>query len=155
MIDLFSGHSLEISLDGRIGWLGELITLGGKTFIKFNVVCHIYKNIEWVSCIAYGNKASLIDQYAQKGTEVKIKGYQKTDKWEDKQSKEIKSKKNLIVENIGFTGNIKNSLKLNNEQIDLNISDEDNEKAINYAKGVVCRALHFFGFSNLTIQKTL
>ena len=133
MMDLFSGHSYDISVDGRIGWLGDLTTINGKTFLKFNVACHLFKNIEWTNCIAYGDKASLIDKYASKGSEIKIRGHQKTDRWEDKKSKEIKTKKHLVVEKIGFINNTKNANKHIEVSIDTKISEDENIRAIEMA----------------------
>ncbi|MBK2297317.1 single-stranded DNA-binding protein [Francisella philomiragia] len=140
MIDLFSGHFLETSLQGRIGWIGKLESKNGKQFLNFSVACHIHKTIEWVHCIAYQNKAELIDKFAMKGTVVSIRGYNKTSTWQDDDTNKKRSRTSVIVKEVGFISNTKNEYSSTTHTFDISeheLNEEESSRAIQYAKTIL------------------
>ncbi|MBK2341718.1 single-stranded DNA-binding protein [Francisella philomiragia] len=139
MIDLFTGHRTRTEIQARVGWIGELMNKDGKYFISFNLVSHIFKNVEWYSCIAYDENAKQIDRFAQLGTEMYIEGYNRTDNWTDKDGIK-RNKTNVIVRNLGFIANTKSELNYNDYEhkaFNHEMSEEDNQAAIEIAKKVL------------------
>lgn len=138
MMDLFTGHRSKTEIQARVGWLGELRNKDGKYFISFYLVSHIFKNVEWHSCIAFDEKAKLIDRFAQPGTEMFISGYNRTDNWTDKDGVE-KKKTNVIVRELGFIAKTKSEINYNDYEKDFNyeMTEEDNQIAIEIAKKVL------------------
>lgn len=137
MIDLFSGHFLETNLQGRVGWLGKLESNNGKKYINFSVACHVHKNVEWINCAAYERHAELINDFAKKGTEISIKGYNKTTTWKEAEKK--RSKTIVVVRELGFISGTKNERKFESKISieDYMPTEEENARAINYAKSIL------------------
>jgi single-strand DNA-binding protein len=140
MIDLFSKSINLLIAKGKIGRIGELYNPNTKPYIKFSIACNSHNHTEWYNCIAYGRYAEWLSQYAQKATEVTILGTPKTEKWDDKNGKK-RSKQTIHVEKLGFGDDTKPTISRPTKEDDylknIEISEEDNEKALKMAKFLV------------------
>jgi single-strand DNA-binding protein len=58
----------------------------------------------FLDCVAYGKQAELINKHFQKGKEIFLIGRIKYDAWEDKTTKQRRSKVMLAVEKFQFVG---------------------------------------------------
>lgn len=58
----------------------------------------------FVDCTAWGKTAEIAGQYLRKGSKVAVEGRLKLDQWEDKQTKQNRSKLHVVVENLEFVG---------------------------------------------------
>lgn len=62
------------------------------------------EEVSFIDCEAWGKTAEVIAQYHKKGSSILIQGRLKMDTWEDKQSKEKRSKLKVVVETFSFIG---------------------------------------------------
>ena len=60
------------------------------------------EEVTFVDVDAFGKQAETIGQYLKKGRPILIEGRLKLDQWEDKQTKQKKSKLGVVLENFQF-----------------------------------------------------
>lgn len=58
----------------------------------------------FIDCEAWGRTAEVITEYHSKGSAILIEGRLKMDTWEDKNTKEKRSKLKVVVESFSFVG---------------------------------------------------
>jgi len=63
---------------------------------------------EWLSCVVWGKRAEVINQYLSKGSGVLVHGKLQTRKWQDKDGRD-QYKTEINVSDFTFTGGGKNS----------------------------------------------
>ena len=59
---------------------------------------------EWHDVEVWGKQAETVAQYLAKGRQVYVEGRLKTDKWQDKQSGQERSKVKIVAESVRFIG---------------------------------------------------
>ena len=59
---------------------------------------------EWFSCVAFKQTAETVGSYVTKGKQIYVEGRQKTDRWEDKETGQQRSRVKLIVSNVVLLG---------------------------------------------------
>jgi single-strand DNA-binding protein len=62
------------------------------------------EEVTYVDCEAWGKTAELVAKYLTKGRPALVDGRLKMDQWEDKTTREKKSKMKVVVENVQFLG---------------------------------------------------
>ena len=89
-------------------------TPSGSSVCSFSVaVNRVYRDasgeqkedVSFIDCSAWGKLGEMISQYAKKGTGVLISGRLSQRSWEDKETKQKRSRVEIIVEDFNFTGN--------------------------------------------------
>jgi single-strand DNA-binding protein len=58
--------------------------------------------VSYIDCAAFNKKAEVIEKYFSKGRAIFVEGRLKQDTWEDKTTKEKRSKLRVVVENFHF-----------------------------------------------------
>lgn len=67
------------------------------------------EEVTFVECKAWNKSAEMIAQYFKKGSPIFIEGRLTQEAWEDKNSKEKKSRTRVLVENFQFVGSKRES----------------------------------------------
>ena len=62
------------------------------------------EEVSFVDCDAWGKTAETMGSYLAKGSAILVEGRLKTESWEDKTTKEKKSKLKVVVEQFRFAG---------------------------------------------------
>ena len=88
-------------------------TPNGASVCSFAVaVNRVYKDsngeqkedVSYIDCSAWGRLAEMISQYAKKGTGVLVSGRLDQRSWEDKETKQKRSRVEIVVEDFNFVG---------------------------------------------------
>lgn len=88
-------------------------TPNGASVCSFSVaVNRVYKDsngdqkedVSFIDCSAWAGLAEMIAQYAKKGTSVLVSGRLDQRSWEDKDTKQKRSRVEIVVEDFNFTG---------------------------------------------------
>lgn len=81
--------SARTQIKGNIGSIEAKFTDTGKMICNFSVAVNIgwgdKKKTNWYKCIAWERTAELINQLAEKGTQILVDGNQEIREWEDKE----------------------------------------------------------------------
>lgn len=62
------------------------------------------EEVTFVDCDAFGKPAEIIARYMAKGRGIMIEGRLKLEQWEDKQTKQQRSRLGVVIENFQFVG---------------------------------------------------
>jgi len=62
------------------------------------------EEVAFIDCEAWGRTAEVITEYHKKGSPILVQGRLKLDSWEDKNTKEKRSKLKVVVESFSFIG---------------------------------------------------
>ena len=85
-------------------------TNGGLAVGKFTLAVDMRKNkngekvTEFIDMTAFGKTAETLGKWCKKGKEIAVTGEFRTDKWEDKESGQKRSKSYIVVNNFNFLG---------------------------------------------------
>ncbi len=60
------------------------------------------KEVSFIDCVAYGNRAEAITKYFKKGRKILIEGRLKQEKWTDKETQKMQSRIRVVVESFHF-----------------------------------------------------
>ena len=102
----------QVILKGGIVKDPELkYTKDNVAFLRFNLACpcQVQKNgqreevVDYVPCMAWGNRAEVIGKYCVKGTQIFIAGKVKTDKYDGKDGQTVWTPY-VLVQDIQFAG---------------------------------------------------
>lgn len=100
----------QINIVGSLGRDPELMfTQGGRALCKFTVaVSHRYKvgddwkeETAWIDCAAWAELGEHVAASCSKGTRVMVAGRLKADEWEDRETKQKRSKLTCVAESVG------------------------------------------------------
>lgn len=89
-------------------------TPNGASVCSFSVaVNRVYRDasgeqredVSFIDCSAWGKLGEMINQYAKKGTGVLVSGRLDQRSWEDKETKQKRSRVEIVVEDFNFVGN--------------------------------------------------
>ncbi|MGA2052407.1 MAG: single-stranded DNA-binding protein [Opitutales bacterium] len=89
------------------------VTPGGHTICKFTVACNRKfksqdgqekEEVSYVDVDAFGRQAETISKYFSMGKPILLEGRLRQDKWEDKNTKEKRSKLMVVLEGFSFVG---------------------------------------------------
>ena len=89
------------------------VTPGGAAICKFTVACNRKfkmqngeerEDVAFIDVDSFGKQAEVISKYFTKGKPILLEGRLKLDKWEDKTTKEKRSKLGVVLENFTFVG---------------------------------------------------
>ena len=104
----------QVSLIGNLTRDPELrVTPKGTVVCQFGIaVNHKYKGadgnlaeeVTFLDCEAWGKTAEAVSKYCTKGKPVFVGGRLKLDQWEDKNTKEKRSRVKVVAENVQFLG---------------------------------------------------
>ncbi len=62
------------------------------------------EDVSFIDCSAWGKLGEMISQYAKKGSGVLVSGRLSQRSWEDKETKQKRSRVEIVVEDFNFTG---------------------------------------------------
>ena len=88
-------------------------TANGSSVCGFSVaVNRVYRDsngeqkedVSFIDCSAWGKLGEMIAQYAKKGSGVLVSGRLSQRSWEDKETKQKRSRVEIVVEDFNFTG---------------------------------------------------
>ena len=85
-------------------------TKGGTPVSKFSIAVRMRRNkageevTEFIDMNAFGKTAETIAKYLKKGREIAITGEFRTDKWDDRETGQKRSKSYIVVNQFGFIG---------------------------------------------------
>ncbi|MBR0480106.1 single-stranded DNA-binding protein [Candidatus Saccharibacteria bacterium] len=88
-------------------------TPNGASVCSFSVaVNRVYKDsngeqkedVSYIDCSAWGRLGEMIGQYAKKGSSVLVSGRLDQRSWEDKETKQKRSRVEIVVEDFNFVG---------------------------------------------------
>jgi single-strand DNA-binding protein len=88
-------------------------TPGGLSICKFTVACNRKfkmqngeerEDVAFIDVDSFGKQAEVIAKYFTKGKPILLEGRLKLDKWEDKTTKEKRSKLGVVLETFTFVG---------------------------------------------------
>ncbi len=104
----------KVILIGNLTRAPELrVTPKGTPICQFGIAINrkfkaesgeLKEEVTFVDLEAWGKTAELIAKYLVKGAPVQVDGRLKLDQWEDKNTKEKRSKLKVVVENVVFLG---------------------------------------------------
>ena len=81
--------SAKTQIKGNIGSIDAKFTDTGKMIVNFSVAVNIgwgdKKKTNWYKCIAWEKTGELINQLAEKGTQILLEGNQEIREWSDKE----------------------------------------------------------------------
>lgn len=107
----------KVILIGNLGRDPELrVTPKGTQIATFSIaVNREWKNdsgekqeeVTWVDIEAWGKQADTIAKYMHKGRSIYLEGRLRLDQWEDKNTKEKRSRMKVVLENFQFLGEAK------------------------------------------------
>ena len=89
------------------------VTPGGLPICKFTVACNRKfkmqngeerEDVAFIDVDSFGKQAEVIAKYFTKGKPILLEGRLKLDKWEDKNTKEKRSKLGVVLETFTFVG---------------------------------------------------
>ncbi len=89
------------------------VTPGGMAICKFTVACNRKfkmqngeerEDVAFIDVDSFGKQAEVIAKYFTKGKPILLEGRLKLDKWEDKTTKEKRSKLGVVLETFTFVG---------------------------------------------------
>ena len=90
-----------------------LYTPGGTAVATFTVACNrkwkgndneIKEDVEFIDCKAFSGTAETIANHLSKGNPIFVEGRYSTERWEDKNTGEKKSRVRIVVEKFQFIG---------------------------------------------------
>lgn len=97
-------------------------SLGTDYHIKNKITGEIEKRTEWHRCCAFGKLVDIFAQYVNKGSRILIEGHLKTSKYLRDNQDHVST--NIIVKDVVFLSDNKNSQKKDRLQEALNYKDE-------------------------------
>ncbi len=89
------------------------VTPGGLSICKFTVACNRKfkmqngeerEDVAFIDVDCFGKQAEVISKFFTKGKPILLEGRLKLDKWEDKNTKEKRSKLGVVLESFSFVG---------------------------------------------------
>lgn len=80
--------SAKTQIKGNIGSIDAKFSDTGKMIVNFSVAVNIgwgdKKKTNWYKCVAWEKTGELINQLAEKGTQILVEGSQEIREWNDK-----------------------------------------------------------------------
>lgn len=102
-----------ITLFGNLGRAPELrYTDGGTPVVNFPMATNqtwtddageTRQSVQWHDCVAYGSMAEVLDEYAEKGTRLLVRGKVTYNTWEDENGTKRRNT-NVKVQRFDFAG---------------------------------------------------
>lgn len=105
----------KVLLVGNLGKDPELrVTPSGKSVATFTLATNEKwvdaqteerkESTEWHDVEVWGRQAEAVNATMKKGKQVMVEGRIRTDKWEDKETKEPRSRKKIVADTVLFLG---------------------------------------------------
>lgn len=93
------------------------VSANGTARAKISIAVNrsVKKDNQWIDEASFfdvtiwGKTAENLKPYLHKGTQVAVQGYLKQDRWQDKQSGQVRSSVGIVVDNIQLVGGKKDS----------------------------------------------